>query len=182
MQGTNQYGYPQGEPYPPFHLRDVQNKCPECGSLYVGASCEPCPKCSRNQAMGLPEFIAEAQPMMAAMDAMFTSMFGEPRKTHLSLPHERVMLGGKEYCVAGSYQPAESDNNIPHSEYLADAIWMADEPNGDNLIDGLTDGVIEILETLALVEHEAKQREEKECAAEYRMQQERDEKAEASHD
>lgn len=157
MRQFDQHHHPMGAPYPIYSLRDVQNKCQECGHVYVGASVESCPKCAprADQAIGLPEFLAQAKPMMDAVDAAFSQMFRRP--ANLSLPHERVTLGSTEYCVAGRYQPAELQNNIIHSKFTADAIWDATDKNAQDLLEGLTDGMIEILETLALVAYEARE-------------------------
>lgn len=182
MQHYDQHHHPMGAPYPTYSMRDVQNKCMNCSHVYVGASVEACPKCAPNlprdhQAMGLPEFLAQAKPMMDAVDAAFDSMFRRP--ANLSLPHERVTLGSTEYCVAGRYQPAEPQNNIREAEFTADAIWDANDPNAQDLIEGLTDGMIEILETLALVAHEDRQLEARLDAAEHYAELQREKGLEA---
>lgn len=59
----NQYGYDQSAPNAPWIMRDVQNKCGECGLVWVGIQSCLCHQCVTKQEKG--EAHAISQPKAA---------------------------------------------------------------------------------------------------------------------
>jgi len=45
----NEFGYDNAVPNPPWLMRDQQNKCPECGNVFVGSSTSACPRCAKKE-------------------------------------------------------------------------------------------------------------------------------------
>ena len=45
----NEFGYDNAAPNPHWLMRDQQNKCPECGNVFVCSSTSACPKCAKKE-------------------------------------------------------------------------------------------------------------------------------------
>lgn len=48
----NQFGYDESAPNPSWLMRDVQNKCEQCGLIWVGISSCLCHQCSTKAEKG----------------------------------------------------------------------------------------------------------------------------------
>lgn len=58
-QMRNQYGYDQSAPNAPWIMRDVQNKCGECGLVWVGIQSCLCHQCATKQEKGEAHAISQ---------------------------------------------------------------------------------------------------------------------------
>ena len=71
MSNGSQYGYPkysEQEPVPPFAMRDIQNKCQECGTVFVGSCRAVCADCAVKEIV--KSVAAMREPMRAIGDAL----------------------------------------------------------------------------------------------------------------
>ena len=122
--------------------------------------------------MNRQQFLQEARPMMDVVDAMFGKMFA-PEKfgrviPNSERPHVKVTFEGIEFCVAGNYQPADLEVGISVSEYMPEVIWMASDPECNDLSDFLKGITIDDLADRACESYEAQQRGEIEYQLEER--------------
>jgi hypothetical protein len=101
------------------------------------------------ESMKQPQFIAESKPMMDAVDAMFGKLFA-PEEC-LIVTHE-----GIEWCVTGRYEQEETPCGMV-SFYRIKSVWLACDPERNDMKDYLKFIVLSNLADLAVEKYEAKE-------------------------
>lgn len=67
MSTGKEFGYPQGAPWAPFEMRDIQNKC-ACGAVFVGTCRATCTSCQVQEIVD--SVAAMREPMREMGDAL----------------------------------------------------------------------------------------------------------------